>query len=122
MEAKKPLSPSTTEEGKFEPGPDHLPNPSCGSEPDPDNSFDPEERPFNPFPNVLLLPAELVTPQKQLPLLHVCVWVMVVKRVTHLAPSEYRAQTHLVHRHTQLREREKIEKLEGFGILFDFYI
>lgn len=148
MEAKKPPFPGTAEECKLDPGPDHPPDLSSVPEPDPDNPLDPEERPSNPLPDALLLPAELVTPQKELPLLHVRgrvlvvervitrlaprlpplrvrrVQVLVIERITHLAPREYRAHTPRHSRHIQ-RERERgvfgKSILRVFERTFDFY-
>nr|GLL17437.1 hypothetical protein Itr_chr01CG13100 [Ipomoea trifida] len=68
---KNPVS-SPRKEAMFELQPNNPPELSGRSEPDPNDPFDPEKRPFYPLRHAPL-PAELVAPQEQLPLLCICV-------------------------------------------------
>lgn len=98
-------------DGSAELGPDQPPEPARRPEPEPDDPLEPPQRPPNPLAQAPL-PAELVAPQEQLPLLHhqVAVVAAVAAAALHrIGPANRRT------RHRRARGNHGFASVSGDG-------
>lgn len=95
-------------------GPDQPPEPASRPEPEPDDPLDPPQRPPNPLAQAPL-PAELVAPQEQLPLLHHPVAVAVAAAVAAAAALHRIGPANRRTRHGRARGNHGFASVSGDG-------